>query len=208
MASTEECVTLFGNAFQHWKLPSVPVSCAKALASAALGYVMILGSGESVNPCEGRSNNLKSSDFYGDYGTNICQLLFLFFFLWWGRILALLKVPQIARIVSLRSAEGLSRSMFAFEGLAYLSHAMYSYDIGLPFSAYGEAIILFSQSARFQGCLIDPHAHSPDSIFFFFSLADIALLLVMAWFKPPKLLQMAGFHSSLHFRFPLLSLSC
>ena len=53
----------------------------------------------------------------------------------------LVKVPQIARVVGARSAEGLSPLSFELETLGLLSAATYGLAFHLAFSAYGETVV-------------------------------------------------------------------
>ncbi|KAF5835918.1 hypothetical protein DUNSADRAFT_6675, partial [Dunaliella salina] len=56
------------------------------------------------------------------------------------------KLPQIVNVLKSGSAEGLSPLSFELETGGLLVHASYGYVNELPFSAYGEAFILFIQS--------------------------------------------------------------
>ena len=56
------------------------------------------------------------------------------------------KLPQILKIAKSRSASGLSMLSFELEQLALSVHATYGLVLGLPFSAYGEAVVLILQN--------------------------------------------------------------
>jgi len=58
----------------------------------------------------------------------------------------LTKVPQILSITGARSAQGLSAASFELESAGLAVHAAYGALHGLPFSAYGEALILLAQN--------------------------------------------------------------
>ena len=57
-----------------------------------------------------------------------------------------MKLPQILKIAKSRSASGLSILSFELEQLALTVHATYGFILGLPFSAYGEAVVLILQN--------------------------------------------------------------
>lgn len=58
----------------------------------------------------------------------------------------IVKLPQILKISKNNSAQGLSLLSFELEQLALSTHASYGFILGLPFSAYGEAIVLILQN--------------------------------------------------------------
>ena len=58
----------------------------------------------------------------------------------------IVKLPQILKIAKSRSASGLSMLSFELEQLALCVHATYGFILGLPFSAYGEAVVLILQN--------------------------------------------------------------
>jgi mannose-P-dolichol utilization defect 1 len=57
-----------------------------------------------------------------------------------------LKVPQIIKIIKAGSVEGISKSMFYFETLTLLHAASYSISQNIPFSVYGETLIILVQN--------------------------------------------------------------
>jgi mannose-P-dolichol utilization defect 1 len=59
----------------------------------------------------------------------------------------MVKVPQITKILSAKSAEGISIVSTTLELTAITGVLAYSYANGFPFSAYGEAIFLVIQTA-------------------------------------------------------------
>lgn len=61
-----------------------------------------------------------------------------------------------------RSAEGLSALSFELESWGLLVHATYGYMRGLPFSAYGEAVMMFAQNVLLLA-LIYRYARMPAS---------------------------------------------
>jgi mannose-P-dolichol utilization defect protein 1 len=58
----------------------------------------------------------------------------------------LTKLPQILSITGARSARGLSAAAFELESAGLAIHAAYGALHGLPFTAYGEALILLAQN--------------------------------------------------------------
>ncbi|KAK9835094.1 hypothetical protein WJX84_012224 [Apatococcus fuscideae] len=56
------------------------------------------------------------------------------------------KVPQILALRKAKSAEGLSASAFELEQIGYSIHSTYGFIMGLPFTAFGEAIIMLLQN--------------------------------------------------------------
>lgn len=59
----------------------------------------------------------------------------------------IVKVPQILKISQNQSAQGLSLLSFELEQLALTIHGTYGFILGLPFSAYGEAVVLVLQNS-------------------------------------------------------------
>lgn len=59
----------------------------------------------------------------------------------------LVKVPQIVKILSAKSAEGISLFSVVMDLLAITCHMSYSYVSGFPFSAWGDASFLAIQTA-------------------------------------------------------------
>jgi mannose-P-dolichol utilization defect protein 1 len=53
---------------------------------------------------------------------------------------------QVANVLRAQSAEGLSALAFELESWGLLVHATYGYLKGLPFSAYGEAVMMLAQN--------------------------------------------------------------
>jgi len=58
----------------------------------------------------------------------------------------IVKLPQILKINKSKSASGLSMLSFELEQLALSVHATYGFILGLPFTAYGEAVVLILQN--------------------------------------------------------------
>lgn len=58
----------------------------------------------------------------------------------------IVKMPQIWKIAANKSAAGLSTLSFELEQLALTIFATYGFVLGLPFSAYGEGIVLMLQN--------------------------------------------------------------
>ena len=56
------------------------------------------------------------------------------------------KVPQILGINRAKSAEGLSASSFELEQVGLAIHSTYGFIMGLPFTAFGEAIVMLLQN--------------------------------------------------------------
>lgn len=59
---------------------------------------------------------------------------------------SLLKLPQILGVLSSGSAAGLNLASFELENIGYSIHTAYGFLLGLPFSAYGEAVIILLQN--------------------------------------------------------------
>ena len=57
------------------------------------------------------------------------------------------KLPQIITMIKEKTAEGLSEMSCMTDILVYLSSALYAIHLKLPFSVYGENIIILTQSA-------------------------------------------------------------
>ena len=57
-----------------------------------------------------------------------------------------LKLPQIYKIVSSGSVQGIAKSMFYLETVIFLQSASYSMKQGIPFSVYGENLIILAQN--------------------------------------------------------------
>ena len=51
---------------------------------------------------------------------------------------SIIKFPQIYKIVSTRSAEGISLTMYILEVVAYTISLVYAIRLRIPFSTYGE----------------------------------------------------------------------
>ena len=63
----------------------------------------------------------------------------------------IVKTPQIWKIAASKSAVGLSLISFELEQLAMSVHVTYGYLLGIPFSAYGEGIVLLLQNVIILG---------------------------------------------------------
>jgi len=59
---------------------------------------------------------------------------------------SIIKFPQIYKIVSTRSAEGISLAMYILEVIAYTISLVYAIRLRIPFSTYGENASLTLQS--------------------------------------------------------------
>lgn len=59
---------------------------------------------------------------------------------------SLLKVPQILSVLNSGSAAGLNLASFELENIGYSIHTAYGFVLGLPFSAFGEAVIILLQN--------------------------------------------------------------
>jgi len=64
------------------------------------------------------------------------------------------KVPQILKIVSAKSAEGLSLLSIALELIAVISATSYNYVNGYPFSSYGDSTFLIIQNGIIGGLIL------------------------------------------------------
>ena len=71
-----------------------------------------------------------------------------------------MKVPQILALRKAKSAEGLSASSFELEQIGYSIHSTYGFIMGLPFTAYGEAIIMLLQNT-FLLCQVYYYSRAP-----------------------------------------------
>jgi len=74
----------------------------------------------------------------------------------------IIKLPQIMAILRSKSAEGLSLASFETELIAYTLTFAYGLHFGLPFTGYGEAIIMSAQDVLLLA-LIYKHAKIPMS---------------------------------------------
>lgn len=69
---------------------------------------------------------------------------------------AVVKVPQVLNVVAAGNADGLAASSFEMEQVALLVTLLYSASRQLPFSAYGESVLLLIQNVVLLG-LINYH---------------------------------------------------
>ena len=72
----------------------------------------------------------------------------------------LLKVPQILGVLNSRSAQGLNLASFELENIGFSIHTAYGFVLGLPFSAFGEAVIILLQNT-FLLAIIYYYASAP-----------------------------------------------
>ena len=73
---------------------------------------------------------------------------------------SLLKVPQILGILNSGSAAGLNMASFELENIGFSIHTAYGIVLGLPFSAFGEAVIILLQNT-FLLAIIYYYAKAP-----------------------------------------------
>ena len=73
---------------------------------------------------------------------------------------AIVKVPQILTVLRSKSAEGLTFMSFELENVAFSIHMAYGFLMGLPFSAFGEAVLILAQNT-FLLALIYYYAKAP-----------------------------------------------
>lgn len=66
---------------------------------------------------------------------------------------AFIKIPQILTILKSKSVEGLSIISFELEMFITAIHTSYGYILGLDFSAYGEAVVMFIQCVFLVACI-------------------------------------------------------
>ena len=59
---------------------------------------------------------------------------------------AVLKLPQIIKILKAKSVEGISKYMFYTEILMLINSSGYSIQASIPFSVYGESLIILFQN--------------------------------------------------------------
>lgn len=55
-------------------------------------------------------------------------------------------MPQIHGVLNSQSAAGLNLASFELENIGYSIHTAYGFVLGLPFSAFGEAVIILLQN--------------------------------------------------------------
>jgi mannose-P-dolichol utilization defect 1 len=60
---------------------------------------------------------------------------------------AILKVPQIMKILKAQSVEGISKYLFYTEIIMLIHSSAYSMQANIPFSVYGESLIILVQNA-------------------------------------------------------------
>jgi len=83
-----------------------------------------------------------------DFTNSACIKLTLSKFVGFGIIAgsSILKVPQIVKIVNAKSVEGISKSLFYLEIVTLLHSSTYSIRQQIPFSIYGESLIILAQN--------------------------------------------------------------
>ena len=83
-----------------------------------------------------------------DFTNTACIKLTLSKFVGFGIIAgsSILKVPQIIKIVNAKSVEGISKSLFYLEIITLLHSSTYSIRQQIPFSIYGESLIILAQN--------------------------------------------------------------
>ncbi|EJP65842.1 Mannose-P-dolichol utilization defect 1 protein [Beauveria bassiana ARSEF 2860] len=67
----------------------------------------------------------------------------------------IVKVPQILKLVSARSADGVSFLSYVLETSAYLITLAYNYRNGFPFSTYGETALILAQNVVISVLLLN-----------------------------------------------------
>lgn len=72
----------------------------------------------------------------------------------------IVKVPQILNVVRAGSAEGISAVSIELEVLGYCIHSSYGFLLELPFSTYGEALLLLAQTVVLL-LLVNNYARAP-----------------------------------------------
>mmetsp|Transcript_6584 Transcript_6584/g.17679 ORF Transcript_6584/g.17679 Transcript_6584/m.17679 type:complete len:279 (+) Transcript_6584:89-925(+) len=65
----------------------------------------------------------------------------------------LYKVPQVARIVRARSADGISTTTYVFETLGLSIYALYALRSGFPFGTFGECVLIAAQNSIILGLM-------------------------------------------------------
>ncbi|KAM3486968.1 hypothetical protein MY8738_000094 [Beauveria namnaoensis] len=68
---------------------------------------------------------------------------------------SIVKVPQILKLVSARSADGVSFLSYVLETSAYLITLAYNYRNGFPFSTYGETALILAQNVVISVLLLN-----------------------------------------------------
>lgn len=63
------------------------------------------------------------------------------------------KLPQVWAVAAARSADGLSLTSTELENYVYLVHAAYGTVRGLPFTAYGESVVVWAQNLALLACM-------------------------------------------------------
>ncbi|EIE21176.1 mannose-P-dolichol utilization defect 1 protein [Coccomyxa subellipsoidea C-169] len=98
------------------------------------------------------------------------------------------KVPQILKISQNQSAQGLSLLSFELEQLALTIHGSYGFILGLPFSAYGEAVVLVLQNSFLLAQIYVLSKTSFWRPFLAISLFGTALAFISAGMVTPSLI--------------------
>ncbi|RKP07878.1 monosaccharide-p-dolichol utilization protein [Thamnocephalis sphaerospora] len=88
---------------------------------------------------------------------------------------ALLKLPQIAKIVQARSAKGLSLSSLLIETAAFCIMLAYNMRQNNPFSTYGESVFIFGQNLIIIALMYALGSKLPRG------LATVAVCLAFFW---------------------------
>ncbi|KAM3540412.1 hypothetical protein ARSEF1564_006648 [Beauveria bassiana] len=68
---------------------------------------------------------------------------------------SIVKVPQILKLVSARSADGVSFLSYVLETSAYLITLAYNFRNGFPFSTYGETALILAQNVVISVLLLN-----------------------------------------------------
>lgn len=72
----------------------------------------------------------------------------------------IVKVPQILNVVRAGSAEGINSVSIELEVLGYFIQSTYGFLLALPFSTYGEALLLLAQTVVLL-LLVNSYARAP-----------------------------------------------
>ena len=93
---------------------------------------------------------------------------------------AVVKVPQLLKLIQSRSAAGVSFSSYALETAAYLVNLAYNVRQGFPFSTYGETALIAAQNVAIAVLLLQFSGRGPAGAGFVAVLAGASYALFQA----------------------------
>ena len=92
---------------------------------------------------------------------------------------AIVKVPQLIKLVKSQSSEGLSFTSYALETTAFLITLAYNVRQGFPFSTYGETSFLLIQDVVISALILIYSKQTPAAIAFLVGIASAIYALLI-----------------------------